>query len=67
MSLMHHGTTAQTMYPEGACHWLGETEASFGLLGRAHIGPEPRSGCRLAAATASNKKKARQKAQKHGT
>ena len=36
MSLMHHGTTAQTMYPEGACHWLVKQKQVLGfLVGRA--------------------------------
>ena len=32
MSLMHHGKTAQTMYPEGACHWLVKQKHVLGFL-----------------------------------
>ena len=32
MSLMHHGKTAPTMYPEGACHWLVKQKQVLGFL-----------------------------------
>ena len=32
MSRIHPGKTAQTMYPEGACHWLVKQKQVLGFL-----------------------------------
>ena len=67
MSLMHHGKTAQTMYPEGACHWLVRQKHVLGFLVGRTLAQSPDRSAGWPQQPGAGKQKARQKAQKHGT